>query len=164
GAVRDLMTGFPIRDLDFTVQGNPLKLHKELEKAGAVITATDEDTRTLSLIFTGGVRAEINMARSERYEKPGKPIIAAGTIIDDLRRRDFTINAMALSLNAASRGLLLDPTNGVADVEAKLLRLLHNYSFLEEPSRLIRAARFAARFYWQLEERTQARYNAAKET
>src|SRR2546423_9730317 len=81
GAVRDLMTGFPIRDLDFTVQGNPLKLQKELEKAGAVVTATDEDTRTLSLTFAGNVRGEINMARSERYDKPGKAIIAAGTII-----------------------------------------------------------------------------------
>jgi hypothetical protein len=83
--------------------------------------------------------------------------------MDDLRRRDFTINAMALSLNAGSRGLLLDPSNGVADIEAKVLRVLHNYSFLEDPSRLIRATRFAARFHWNMEERTQARYNAAVE-
>src|SRR5207237_7321552 len=80
-----------------------------------------------------------------------------------LRRRDFTVNAMALSLNAASRGLLLDPTNGVADLEAKLLRILHNYAFLEEPSRIIRATRFSSRFHWPLEERTQARYDSAKE-
>ena len=62
-----------------------------------------------------------------------------------------------------SRGLLLDPFNGVADIEAKLIRILHNYSFLEDPSRLIRATRFSARFHWPLEERTQARYDAAKE-
>jgi tRNA nucleotidyltransferase/poly(A) polymerase len=80
-----------------------------------------------------------------------------------LRRRDFTVNAMALSLNEGSRGLLLDPFNGVADIEAKLLRILHNYSFVEDPSRLIRSTRFAARFHWPLEERTQQRYNAAKE-
>jgi tRNA nucleotidyltransferase/poly(A) polymerase len=70
---------------------------------------------------------------------------------------------MALSLNEGSRGLLLDPFNGVADIEAKLIRILHNYSFLEDPSRLIRATRFSARFHWPLEERTQARYDAAKE-
>jgi tRNA nucleotidyltransferase/poly(A) polymerase len=70
---------------------------------------------------------------------------------------------MALSLNEGSRGLLLDPFNGVADLEAKVIRILHNYSFLEDPSRLIRATRFAARFHWPLEERTQARYDAAKE-
>src|SRR5581483_8125180 len=163
GAVRDLMTGFPIRDLDFTVQGNPLRLQKDLEKAGATVRSVDEETRTLSLLFPTSVRAEIQMARSERYEKPGRPIIAAGTIIEDLRRRDFTVNAMALSLNPASRGLLLDPANGVADVEGKLLRILHNYSFYEDPSRLIRAVRFMARFHWTLEERTQARFDAARE-
>src|SRR5205823_4175075 len=103
GAVRDIISGFSIRDLDFTVQGNPLKLQKELERA------------------------------------------------------------MALSLNPGSRGLLMDPFNGAADIEAKLIRVLHNYAFVEDPSRLIRASRFAARFHWPLEERTQARFTSAVE-
>ena len=164
GAVRDIISGFPIRDLDFTVQGNPLKLQKELERSGAVIAAADEELKTLFLQLPGNVRAEISMARTERYEKVGKPpVIAPATIIEDLRRRDFTINAMALSLNAGSRGLLMDPFNGAADIEAKLIRVLHNYAFVEDPSRLIRATRFAARFHWPLEERTQARYDSARE-
>jgi tRNA nucleotidyltransferase (CCA-adding enzyme) len=164
GAIRDIISGFTIRDLDFTVQGNPLKLQKDFERAGAQIAGHDEDVRTLFLVLPGNVRAEIGMARTEEYEKVGKaPVIAPASIQEDLRRRDFTVNAMALSLNEGSRGLLLDPFNGVADIEAKLLRILHNYSFVEDPSRLIRATRFAARFHWPLEERTQQRYNAAKE-
>jgi len=164
GAVRDIISGLPIRDLDFTVQGNPLKLQKEFERAGAVIGGTDGDSQTIYITLPGGVRAEVSSARTERYEKTGRPpTVAPATIIEDLRRRDFTVNAMALSLNPGSRGLLMDPFNGAADIEAKLLRILHNYAFVEDPSRLIRASRFSARFHWPLEERTQARYDSAKE-
>jgi tRNA nucleotidyltransferase/poly(A) polymerase len=164
GALRDLLTGFPIRDIDLTVQGNPLKLQKDLEKAGASVYGVEEDTRTMHLLLPGNVRAELSMARAETYEKPGKPPkIEPATINEDLRRRDFTVNAMALSLNPGSRGLLADPFNGVADAEAKVLRILHNYAFYEEPSRLLRAVRFSTRFHWPLEERTQARFEAAKE-
>jgi tRNA nucleotidyltransferase/poly(A) polymerase len=164
GAVRDIISGFSIRDLDFTVQGNPLKLQKELERAGSTISGADEDLKTLYLVLPGDVRAEIGSAHTERYEKTGKPpATAPATIIEDLRRRDFTVNAMALSLNPGSRGLLMDPYNGAADIEAKVLRILHNYAFVEDPSRLIRALRFAARFQWPLEERTQARFESAKE-
>src|SRR2546428_4333118 len=164
GAVRDIISGFTIRDLDFTLQGNPLKLQKELERAGTAIAAADDDLKTLYLVLPGNVRAEIGMARTERYEKAGKhPLISPATIIEDVRRRDFTVNAMALSLNRGSRGLLMDPFNGAADIEAKLIRILHNYAFVEDPSRLIRASRFAARFHWPLEERTQARFESAKE-
>ena len=164
GALRDIISGFPIRDLDFTVQGNPLKIQKELERAGATVSGADDDLKTLYLVLPGNVRAEISSARTERYEKTGKPpVIAPATIIEDLRRRDFTVNAMALSLNPGSRGLLMDPFNGAADIEAKVLRILHNYAFVEDPSRLIRALRFAARFQWPLEERSQARFESAKE-
>jgi tRNA nucleotidyltransferase (CCA-adding enzyme) len=164
GAVRDIISGFPIRDLDFTVQGNPFKLNKELERVGARIVGSEEDTHTIYVLLPGAVRAEISMARTERYEKAGKPpAVSPATIIEDLRRRDFTVNAMALSLNPGSRGLLMDPFNGAADIEAKLIRVLSNYSFVEDPSRLIRATRFAARFHWPQEERTQARYDSAKE-
>src|ERR1017187_1778242 len=164
GAIRDIITGFPIRDLDFTVQGNALKLQKDLERAGAVVGDANSELRSLLLTFPGGVRAEVEMARSERHDKVGKPPqIAPATIIEDLRRRDFTVNAMALSLNEGSRGLLMDPFNGAADIESKVIRVLHNYAFLEDPSRMIRATRFSARFHWPLEERTQARYESGKE-
>jgi tRNA nucleotidyltransferase/poly(A) polymerase len=164
GTVRDLVSGLPIRDLDFTIQGNPLRLQRDLERAGTSLQAVDDDLKVLYLLLPNNVRAEITMARSETYEKPGKPpAVTPATITEDLRRRDFTINAMALSLNPGSRGLLLDPSNGAADIEAKLIRILHNYSFYEDPSRLIRATRFTARFHWPLEERTKLRYDTAKE-
>ncbi len=164
GAIRDIISGSMIRDLDFAVQGSALKLQKDLEKAGAVIQGSDAELQSMYVRLPGGARASVIAARSESYDRPGRPPrIEFSTINEDLRRRDFTVNAMALSLNPGSRGLLLDPYNGVADIESKILRILHNYAFLEEPSRLIRASRFAARFHWTLEERTQARYDAARE-
>jgi tRNA nucleotidyltransferase/poly(A) polymerase len=164
GTIRDLISGFPIRDIDLSIQGNPLKLQKELEKAGISVEGVEEDLRSLHLLLPGNVRAELNLTRSEIYDKPGKPpTITSATINEDLRRRDFTVNAMALSLNEGSKGLLLDPFNGTADIEAKVLRVLHSYAFLEDPIRLIRATRLSASFHWPLEERTQARYDAAKE-
>ena len=163
GAVRDIISGFPIRDLDFTVQGNVTKLTKDLQKIGAIIQGSDENLRILYVLFPNHVRAEIASARSESYPKPGKPEVTFETINEDLRRRDFTVNAMGLSLNPGSRGLLMDPFNGVADLEAKVLRILQNYAFLEEPSRMLRALRLMTRFHWTLEERTQARFDAAKE-
>jgi tRNA nucleotidyltransferase/poly(A) polymerase len=163
GAIRDILTGFPIRDLDFTVQGNPLKLQHDIEKSGGIVDVVDQTFFVIHAIFHG-IRAEISMARAEVFDKPGKPpLVTPATINEDLRRRDFTFNAMALSLNEGSRGLLLDPFNGAADIEARLIRVLHSYAFLEDPSRLIRASRFVTRFGWELEERTRARYNSAIE-
>jgi tRNA nucleotidyltransferase (CCA-adding enzyme) len=163
GAVRDLATGLPVRDLDFSVHGNALKLKKPLEKGGAQLWGEHEPTRTLFFWFKG-VRIEVSSTRTEDYPKPGKPVYHWATMLDDLRRRDFTANAMAISLNEGSYGLLLDPLNGIADVEARLLRLVSPYGFIEDPSRLLRAVRFQARTGWDLEERTKVRYQNAQES
>jgi tRNA nucleotidyltransferase/poly(A) polymerase len=163
GAIRDLLSGFPIRDLDFAVQGNPLRFQNDIEQSGGIVDVADSTFSVLHVVLQG-IRAEISMARSEVFDKPGKPpLVTPATINEDLRRRDFTFNAMALSLNEGSRGLLLDPFNGAADIEAQLIRVLHSYAFLEDPSRLVRATRFATRFGWELEERTRARYDSARE-
>lgn len=162
GAVRDLTTGFPVRDLDFTVQGNALKLKKALEKAGAEAWGEHEPTHTLFLWFHG-VRIEVSSARREDYPKPGKPVYNWAPILEDLRRRDFTANAMAISLNEGSYGLLLDPLNGIADLENRTLRLVSPYGFIEDPSRLLRAVRFQARMGLEMDERTKARYQNAKD-
>ena len=163
GAVRDLTSGSPVFDLDVTVQGNALKLKKTLEKAGGKLWGEHEPSRTLFFRFPVGVTVEISSARREEYPKPGKPVYHWDTILEDLRRRDFTANAMALSLNEHSYGLLMDPLNGVADIEARQLRLVSNYGFIEDPSRLLRATRLVARLGWQLDERTQTRFQNSKE-
>src|SRR5438067_11176463 len=81
GAVRDIISGFPIRDLDFTVQGNPLKLQKEFERAGAVIGGTDDDFKLIYVTLRGGVRAEVSSSCTERHEQTGKPpIVSPATI------------------------------------------------------------------------------------
>jgi hypothetical protein len=106
---------------------------------------------------------EVGSALSITYPKPGKPVAKPATILDDLRRRDFTANAMAISLNEGSYGLLMDPMNGVADIENRELRLVSNYGFIEDPSRMVRAARLGARLGWHMEERTRARYDNSKD-
>jgi tRNA nucleotidyltransferase/poly(A) polymerase len=121
-----------------------------------------EAWQTLFVRFAGNVRMEVGSTLAVTYPKPGKPVMKAATILDDLRRRDFTANAMALSLNEGSYGLLMDPLNGVADIENRELRLAGNYGFIEDPVRMIRAVRFAARLGWQMEEKTQARYQTGK--
>jgi len=162
GAVRDLTSGSPVRDLDVAVQGNALKLKKDLQKSGAIIDGELEASQALYVRFPGNVRMEVGSTLTVHYPKPGKAVMKAATILDDLRRRDFTANAMALSLNEGSYGLLMDPLNGVADIENRELRLASNYGFIEEPVRMIRAVRFASRLGWQMEEKTQARYQAGK--
>ncbi|MDE1161817.1 MAG: CCA tRNA nucleotidyltransferase [Acidobacteriaceae bacterium] len=163
GTVRDLTAGFSIRDLDFAVQGNALKLKKDFQKAGFTLTGEHELTQSLFFSAPGGVRLEVGSTLSVSYPKPGKPVYKPAAILDDLRRRDFTANAMAISLNEGSYGLLMDPLNGVADIENMELRLVSNYGFIEDPVRMIRAARLSGRLGWHLEEKTQQRYETGKE-
>jgi len=164
GAVRDLVSGMSIRDLDFTVEGNPSKVAHEIEKGGAKIVSEDEKTRHVELIFSGNVDGSIAAAREDVYARPGtRSEIRWSTIMEDLRRRDFSINAIALSLNPASRGLLLDPTNGLADVEKREVRGLSIHSFSNQPVRLLRAIRYAARMDFKLESRTEEWFALAME-
>jgi tRNA nucleotidyltransferase/poly(A) polymerase len=163
--MRDVLGGFPVRDLDFTVEGNPAKLVKLMTtKHGGTVVSTDEPKKSTQLRFEGGVSVEIAMARSEKFAKSGaKPTIEPSTIHDDLRCRDFTVNAVALSLNKASLGLLVDPTNGVGDIERKELRAVHNYSFYDDPSRMLRLIRFRVRLGYAIDERTRLQYENARE-
>src|SRR3974377_2387194 len=164
GAMRDMLGGFPIRDLDFVVEGPALKLAKTIaQKTGAEILSVDDTRKTAELRFAGGVTAEIGMARQEKVAKPGgRPSVQPATIHEHLRGRDFTVNAIALSLNRASRGLLLDPTNGLADIENKELRAVSNYGLYDDPARMLRLIRLKARLSYTIAERTQSQHQNAR--
>jgi tRNA nucleotidyltransferase (CCA-adding enzyme) len=164
GTVRDLITGATLRDLDFTIEGNPSKIARELEKGGAKVLSEDEKLRHVEMLFAGDVDGSLSAARDEYYVRPGtRPEIRWSTIMEDLRRRDFSLNAIAISLNPASRGLLLDPTNGLSDIEHGEVRALIIHSFTNQPVRLIRALRMAARMGFKLESRTQEWFKLAIE-
>ena len=162
-AVRDLTSGHTVRDLEVAMHGNALKLKKAIEKRGGKVWGEDEASRALYLCFPGTVRVDLVSTHRVEYPKPGKPVYHPASIQEELRRRDFTANAMAISLNEGSFGLLMDPMNGAADIESRTLRLVSNYGFLEEPSLLIRATRYLTRLGWEMDPKTQTRYMNAKE-
>jgi tRNA nucleotidyltransferase (CCA-adding enzyme) len=164
GTVRDLVTGASLRDLDFTVEGNPAKIARELEKGGAKTLVEDDKFRHIELLFSGEVEGSISAARDDHYIRPGtRPEVRWSTIMEDLRRRDFSLNAVAISLNPASRGLLLDPTNGLSDIERAEVRALTIHAFTNQPVRLLRVLRFAARMGFKIEARTQEWFDLAVE-
>lgn len=163
GAVRDLTTGTAVRDLDFAIQGEASSVVADLEAAGGVVNGRNPVLSSIYLTMRGGVRVEIGPTLTVTYPTPGQASAETASILDDLKRRDFTANAMAISLNEGSYGLLLDPLNGIADIENRELRLVSNYGFIEQPSLLLRAARLSERLGWSLEARTQSRYETAKE-
>src|SRR5436190_4347258 len=165
GAMRDMLAGLRIRDLDFAVEGAALKVAKAVcERTGARMVLSDDHRKWAELVFPTGVTAQIAMSRSEKYGRSGaKPQVAPATIQEDLRGRDFTANAIALSLSRASRGLLLDPMNGLADIGRRELRAVGAYGFYDDPSRLLRLVRFQIRLGFTIEERTQSQVANARE-
>lgn len=150
GAVRDLLLGRGRADVDLVVEGDPAALASAL---GVAPHANHDRFGTLKIELDGH-QVDIATARSESYPQPGAlPVVAAGAKLDDdLRRRDFTVNAMAVPLGGEAR--LIDPHGGLADLEAGLLRVLHPASFVDDPTRAIRAARYAARLGLELEAGT----------
>jgi tRNA nucleotidyltransferase (CCA-adding enzyme) len=147
GLVRDLWRGerAAARDLDVVVEGDGLAVARALADALGGTLVEHDRVLTASVETRGHGRIDVLTARTERYERPGAlPRVLPASIALDLRRRDFTVNAMAVALDAASP-TLLDPLGGVADLARHRLRILHPLSFVEDPTRMLRAARYAAR-------------------
>jgi tRNA nucleotidyltransferase (CCA-adding enzyme) len=155
GAVRDLLRGIEGPDLDVTIEGDP----EALSDLPGFALERDALFLTGRLGLDDG-KIDIARARAESYPRPGAlPEVRPATITDDLARRDFTINAMAFPLQV--EGELLDPHGGVDDLRAGLLRVIHERSFVDDPTRALRAARYAARLGFDLEADTEVLLRAA---
>jgi len=181
GAVRDMTFGqATVHNLDFAVEGEIQKILRHLrtgdspqKSAGKPVHGWDQGAaellktqvnprqRIARLWFSNGVRAEIAQCRTETFSAPGRAVASPAMIFDDLKRRDFALNAMAISLHPNSRGLLLDPKNGVSDIERGEVRALHPRSFLEDPVRIYRLFRLGLRLGFKPEEKTQRWIEAA---
>jgi tRNA nucleotidyltransferase (CCA-adding enzyme) len=155
GSVRDLLLRREIADLDIVVEGDPEPLARRLAEEVEGELGRTSPFGTVSIGLAGSARVDIATARSESYTKPAAlPRVSPAGIEEDLLRRDFTVNSMALDLGADSFGKLVDPRGGRFDLKGKLIRVLHDRSFTDDPTRMYRAVRFAARLGFELEEDT----------
>ena len=155
GAVRDALLRLPVGDIDIAVVCLTPDMARDMAAAlgGAIVKHSQFNTFALS---AEGRRIDIAMARQETYARAGAlPAVAPGTIEEDLARRDFSINAMAASIDTASFGELLDPFDGQGDLRRRLVRVLHDASFQDDATRILRAARYATRLGFMLEAQTE---------
>ncbi len=150
GPVRDLLLGSEILDLDLLVSDHLERV--AVAAARALRAPYQVRPRFLTAtVEAGPLRIDLARARTERYPRPGAlPLVRAAGVDDDLGRRDFTLHALALPLDASSGDRLLDPHGGLADLGRRELRVLHPRSFEDDPTRLLRAARYAARLRFAL--------------
>lgn len=155
GFVRDLLLGRKNFDIDIVVEGDGLKYAKYASKNLRTTFVEHSEFHTGSLFFKDGFRIDIATARTEYYEKPADlPKIELSTIKKDLYRRDFSINAMAIKINSEEFGVLLDFFGCKKDLDRGIIRILYNLSFIEDPTRILRAIRFKKRFNFNIEDRT----------
>ncbi len=169
GCVRDLIFRRENSDLDFVVEGSAIDVAHELVRRSSSrfeLLAEHERfcTAALRVKLSREREVDIASARTEYYEYPAAlPVVEPSRLEQDLFRRDFSINALAMSLHPDSFGRIIDYYNGMSDLESQLIRVLHPFSFIEDPTRIIRAARFASRFAFHLERKTKVQAQRAIE-
>jgi tRNA nucleotidyltransferase (CCA-adding enzyme) len=161
GAVRDLLRGARAVDLDIAVEGDARSAARALaERLGD--SAREHERFGTATVRAGDLHFDLATTRTETYDEPGAlPRVAPASLVEDLRRRDFTINAMAVALAGDDLGHLYDPCGGLADLEAGVVRILHRGSFLDDPTRLLRAVRYEARLGFRMDEDSERAARAA---
>ncbi|MEW6109674.1 MAG: CBS domain-containing protein [Nitrospirota bacterium] len=155
GTVRDLLLGLENLDIDIVIEGDGILFAKALaERLGAKVRA--HQRFGTAQIIKDGLKLDIATARTEYYESPAAlPKVETSSIKKDLYRRDFTINTLAIKLNPKDFGLLIDFFGGQRDIREKTIRVLHNLSYIEDPTRAFRAIRFSERFGFKLSKHTE---------
>ncbi len=157
GSVRDLILERAADDLDVVVEGDGLAVAQALSRALDGSLTRHHAFQTAVVSAPDGSRIDVATARREDYRRPGQlPQVVPGSLEDDLQRRDFRINTMAISLTGDAAGCFIDPLDGAADLEKGIVRVLHSRSFADDPTRILRALRFALRFAFDLEAETHA--------
>ena len=157
GFVRDVLLKRSVKDFDIVVEGDALKLGKMLVKEYGGKLTSHSAFRTATWYTTQASNGFLDLitARSESYDHPGVlPTVQPSKIEDDLRRRDFTINAMAMRIDGDHFGELVDPLDGRIDLDQGLIRVLHSRSFIDDPTRMLRAVRYEKRYGFQIEPET----------
>jgi tRNA nucleotidyltransferase (CCA-adding enzyme) len=156
GFVRDLILGVRNFDLDIVIEGDGVKFAEEFAKELRTIPTCHRRFGTATCaIFDSKLKVDIASARKEIYPHPGDlPRVRGGTLEEDSKRRDFTINAMAISINEEDFGRFIDFYNGMVDLKQKKIRILHDLSFIDDPTRLLRAIRFEKRYDFRIESKT----------
>jgi tRNA nucleotidyltransferase (CCA-adding enzyme) len=158
GCVRDMLLGRAPFDWDIMVEGEIGPVLAEAERRLSPTKIIRHQAFMTAVVhFPDGTSLDVVTARTEHYPHPAAlPVVAPASLADDFRRRDFTVNAMAARLDSRRLGELLDPFNGRGDMEKKILRVLHDRSFIDDPTRIYRAARYAGRYGWAVDPGTAA--------
>src|SRR5450759_2347145 len=160
GAVRDQIRRRPVRDLDIAIEGDAIAFARDWARRSGGTFASSSEFGTAAVDFgpraARVIRVDFSSTRAETYASPAAlPRVRPAVIAEDLARRDFTINAMAIPLNGPASGVLLDPSGGRADLQRGIVRMLHARSPHDDPTRAFRAVRFAMRLGFRVEPKTR---------
>lgn len=155
GFVRDLLLRSPNFDIDIVIEGDGIDFARRFAEEHGIRARSHKKFNTAVLIFPDDLRVDVATARYEYYQYPAAlPTVEFGSLKMDLYRRDFTINTLALALNPAEFGQLIDFFGGQRDLKEKNIRVLHNLSLVEDPTRILRAIRFEQRFGFRIAKQT----------
>ncbi len=156
GLVRDLFLNYENYDIDLVVEGDGIRFAEILAREYGASICRYKNFGTAALMFPDGYKLDVATARTEIYKHPAAlPKVKPGLIRDDMYRRDFTINSLAVSINPDHFGKLLDFFNARKDIKRKLIRVMHNLSFIDDPTRAFRAVRFEQRFGFRIIKSTE---------